>query len=187
MWILKEPYDDFIDGKPYGGGWSITKDLFREPLKFANSSKTARMMTYTTYGILNNKNWNEIDYIENNPQIADCIRQIAYINLSKMPAEKTTSMTILKKKLKIWKPTILKQISVYDPQILIFGNTFPLLKDDLFKEDKLPEKKDYDGYVWAYNYENKLYLWAYHPGANVKQEAYANTLIKVVNDWRTSR
>ncbi len=100
-----------------------------------------------------------------------------------MPAEKTTSMNKLKKKLKIWKPTVLKQISIYNPQVLIFGNTFDLLKDDLFKGNKIPKKRNYDDYVWAYNYENKLYLWAYHPGANVKQEEYANHLIDAVNNW----
>lgn len=31
LWCLKEAYDDFVDGKPAGGGWSIlSKDSLKE-------------------------------------------------------------------------------------------------------------------------------------------------------------
>ena len=182
MWVLKEPYDDFVDGEPYGGGWSITKDLFNEPMKFVKG-KTGRMIGYVSYGILNEKKWNEIDYFEDNPNVAEFIKQIAYINLSKMPAKTNTSMKELEKKFQIWKPIVLKQIEVYNPEVLIFGNTFKFLKEDLFNGKELPYK-DYEGYVYAYEFEGKLYLWAYHPGAIVNQEKYANSLIQAVIDWR---
>ena len=182
MWILKESYDDFVDGKPAGGGWSIPKDGFNNPLKFASSSRTMKTLTYTSYGILNNKKWDEIHWLEDEPAVADCLKQIAYINLSKIPADTTTSMAGLGKKFEIWKPIVIKQIAVYNPDVLIFGNTFQFLEKDLFKGKEIPHK-DYDGF-YAYNFEGKLYIWAFHPGARMKQEKYVNTIVQIVNDWK---
>lgn len=144
-----------------------------------------RTLTYTSYGILNNKPWNFIPWLKDAPAIADCLKQIAYINLSKMPANTTTSMSALREKFKIWRPIVLKQIAVYNPDILIFGNTFQYLKKDLFNGREIPHK-DYDGF-WAYSFEEKLYVWAYHPGARIKQEKYVNTIVQIVNDWKQGK
>lgn len=183
MWILKEPYDDFNeDGTPCGGGWSITKDFFKKPMEFANSSKTATMVTCATYGILNNKQWSNIDYLSNDPSIAEALKQIAYINLSKMPAKKTSSDSDLWDKITYWKPIILDQINLYDPEVIIFGNTLPFIKVELFGNE-IPYK-DYNGLVYAYHHKNKLYLWAYHPGALIKQKDYYNSLLQAISDWK---
>ena len=104
MWILKEPYDEFDKrtGKPEGGAWSITKDLFHNPEDFARN-KTGQMVIYTSYGILNNLKWNKIDYIYDDPDIPRILQTIAFINLSKMPAYTTTRDSELWANMKIGK------------------------------------------------------------------------------------
>ncbi len=70
MWVLKEPYDDCEDGKPVGGDWSITRDLFNDPMRWS-SNKSGKMVIYATYGIFNQMKWSEMDYISDKPEMAN--------------------------------------------------------------------------------------------------------------------
>lgn len=125
LWVLKEPYDDVgSDGQPEGGGWSINQNFIDCPDKCAKN-KTDQVITYASYGILNNINsYQEMDYIEDKPEMIKVLKQIAYINISKMPNLTNSKDSEIAKFYEIWKEILFTQIKTYSPDIIIFGNTF---------------------------------------------------------------
>lgn len=180
MWILKEPYDDFDEkGNPKGGGWKLFSDD-----DFVNTvwkNKTFQVVTYITYGILNHKKWDDMPWIRDKKEMMNVLKRIAYINISKMPGDKRLKCN-LSEAYQTWKEIILKQIKVYNPQILIFGNTFHLVKDDLIGEDVEPEIKEevQNGvYLHVYEIENKKIFDAYHPNqSRIKRQKYVDSIIE---------
>jgi len=184
MWILKEPYDDKdANGNPTGGGWSIPKDLFGPNHKYF-CDKTSRVVTYTTYCIIQNKRWNEVPYFEDDPSVADQLQNIAYINLSKMPASTKSSDSAISSNYQIWKDIIRKQIELYNPDILICGNTFKFIKDDFVGTNKVLYK-NIDDMVGANVVNGKLWLDCYHPGQlSIKEGDYANSICDAVDWWK---
>ena len=186
MWVLKEPYDDNVDGKPVGGDWSITKDLFNEPIKWSYN-KTGKMVIYATYGIFNQKKWSEMDYIYDKPEMANVIQKMSYINLSKMPAYTKSSDSALWRKYSEWRDITLEQIKLYDPDVIIFGNTLKYFEKDLEKEGIIFEKREYNDLIDIYRKDNqKLIVNTYHPGnrfSSEEMELYVNSLEELVNNW----
>ena len=184
MWILKEAYDD-VDNKnnPVGGDWSITENIFDEPDKNIINNRTLEMVAYISYGILNNILWNKMDYIADTPEIAKSVQQIAYININKMPAYTTTDDSKLNGHYHIWKDVLLKQIEVYNPDVMIFGNTYCYFENDLTGRYKTLSKAHKIN-VYEYN-DNQLIIDAYHPGNRISdyKEVYVNTIVKSVNKW----
>ena len=101
MWVLKEPYDDFVDGKPCGGGWDVY-GAFDNSDAWAN--RTWQPIIYSMYGVFNHLRWRDMDYIRDNPDMVNVLKRIAYINLSKMPAHKQTNDAKLWEYYDIWRP-----------------------------------------------------------------------------------
>lgn len=174
MWVLKEPYDEFENGQPKGGGWSITDDCIVK-IDEKSVAPTWHNMIYVMYGIRHGKKWEEIPYIRDDKSIANILKEIAYINVSKMPNRSMTSDSELRHLYDIWKEILWKQINLYDPDIIIFGATFQLFQNDFDQKGDL--KKVHDSGVWAW--KNKLLLSAYHPQR--KGEEYVDNLISIIN------
>lgn len=174
MWMLKEPYDEFLeDGTPYGGGWSIGGVL-----SSADSCKnrTRQTIIYILYAFFNNiEEWNDMDDIRDAPEMAEVLKRIAYINMSKMPA-KTSSKSNMNNEYKIWEPILLKQIELYDPHIIIFGNTFKYFKDRLLNGEYVSDTSNEN--LGIYSCNNRLYLDAYHPQQRtIAQKKYGNDIL----------
>ena len=72
----------------------------------------------------------------------EVMSQIAYINLNKMPANKTSSDDLLEESYKNWKTILMAQIELYKPQVIIFGNTFKFFKDDLLEGEDIKPQLD---------------------------------------------
>lgn len=175
MWILKEPYDDITkDGMPIGGDFNLYSCFDKDD---AWKNKTWQSMTYVTYGIYNKCKYNDMDWIRNEKKMVDILKQIAYINVSKMPGYTKSDYNCIKKKYEIWKPILLEQISIYNPNIIIFGNTFNFFKSDLVGDDSEPIKKDDTLYVYEKN--EVRYIDTYHPlQTKIKRELYVNRIIE---------
>ena len=174
MWMLKEPYEEFLeDGTPYGGGWSITNVLAK-----ADSWKTRswQPIIYILYAFFNNiGKWNDMDDIRDAPEMAEVLKRIAYVNMSKMPA-KTSSKSNMNNEYKIWEPILLKQIELYDPHIIIFGNTFKYFKDRLLNGEYVSDTSNEN--LGIYSCNNRLYLDAYHPQQRtIAQEKYVTDIL----------
>lgn len=188
MWLLKEPYDDFSnEGKPKGGGYSISDAI--KDLDIKKIGQTWKRIAEITHNILTDENIRAKDLSEN--QIREELSRIAYINVSKMPAFKQTSETELAEKYKIWKETLLMQIELYSPDVIIFGHTF-----NLFDKGNLGISKDYDyqdADSWLNVYkktdENKTVLLvdAYHPAnrATWEHSDYSSAVVDAVRKlWK---
>lgn len=174
MWVLKEPYDDeYDDGEPCGGGWNYFDCLESNASPWKN--RTWKNMIYTTFGILNNMKYEEMDSIEEHPEMADVLLEIACINLSKMPGHTTTDSSLLPIYYETWKDILKQQMDLYSPQVVIFGNTFEFFKEDLFKGEIL---EPVNSITQIYEKNGVKYMDAYHPQCRIKRETYVNSIIK---------
>lgn len=179
MWILKEPYDEIESGNPYGGGWSIVDDCIAK-IEEKPVSRTWYNIIYVMQGVRNGLHWDEIDDVSENHSIANILKEIAYINVSKMPNQTVTSNSALRNFYEIWREILWKQINLYNPDIIIFGNTFHLFKSDFNINGDLIEAAN-NG-VWSW--KNKLLLAAYHPQRKGKE--YVNNIIDIINKYYRS-
>ena len=197
MWILKEPYDDYAKGLYYGGGWSITDDGLKiKPQDFieGKARNTWLPIAYISEGVKNGVS-NVIELKETETSIlCEDLQSIAYINISKIPQGSTTDDKTLPWKYEFWKDIIQKQIKLYKPDVIIFGNTLKYVMDDL------------PGGYWDYpvidvqfkNWKilqnnNSLFVGAYHPqysGGRGKSigctvETYCETIINLILEYKS--
>lgn len=191
-WVLKEPYDDFgDDGNPCGGGWSLVKDCFlkhdenwvdeRGHCQWKNP--VWQKIAYVMYGFNHGRHWEDMDRIRDNPGMMDEIKYIAWINLSKMPARKSSSDgSYAYMYLTFWKELVDWQIDVCRPDVLIFGKTFGSFRQA--HESANLERVDSISNDWAEVWRCGSQYWVdtYHPGR--KGGDYVNALIDVLNGIR---
>ena len=174
MWVLKEAYDDeYDDGEPCGGGWNYFDCL--EPNQAPWKIRTWRNMIYASYGIIHNvtmDNMNGLDLED----LSDVLLEIACINLSKMPGHTTTEASLLAGYYETWKDILNEQIALYNPQVVIFGNTFPYFKDDLLNSGKV-EHTPKDDISQVYIKDGVKYIDAYHPQSRISRAKYVDSII----------
>ncbi len=182
MWMLKEPYDYINEEtkKPEGGGWTLMEDMGKEsenPL-VQSLPRTMQRIIYATAGIYTGTEYDNMEYYYQ-PNMYKYLFQIAYINLSKMPAgTRSGDMT---EKYYIWKDIIFEQIKLYNPEVIIFGNTFQYMKDDLgiTEKDYVPTCT---GWVDIYKKDGRLFVDAYHPGVICSTKQYVNTMVNIIHN-----
>ena len=98
-------------------------------------------IAYVAYSIFNGfKKWANIEYVSNNPAVKAAVKQIAFININKMPALPTSGGTDFGRIYSQNRHLLLKQISTYCPDILIFGSTIA----SVFLEDFGITGQDFD-------------------------------------------
>jgi hypothetical protein len=125
-----------------------------------------------------------MDYINDDSEMVQCLNHIAVINVNKMPGGHTSNDTDIAKKYDHFKPLLLRQLKQYDPQIIIFGNTFQHFQNDLGIKDE--ELTDYykDKKKPRYIVKNgKLYVDTYHPVVReitMTEQDYVQSIINVV-------
>ena len=180
-WILKEPYDnDAGDNK--GGGWSLSERI-NEKIFSGKGSPTFEPMIYASYSLLNDFiPYSKMDDMGDNLNMVNFLKETALINVGKMPAKTRSIDSDISKKYEFWKPLLFWQLTVYNPQILIFGNTFQHFKNDLhIKDSEVIERNSYPIHYTVKN--NKIYLHAYHPAqTSTEKEAYIEGIRSVVKD-----
>ena len=67
--------------------------------------------------------------------------------------------------------------SLYEPQIIIFGNTFKFFKKDLVGDDAEPSKR-IDGVIHIYEKNEIMMIDAYHPNQKIiGRDMYVNSII----------
>jgi len=181
LWVLKEPYDYINEetGMPEGGGWKLMDDIEKGTGKVLNRNfpLTLQRIIYATRGI-DTGEWYEDMWDYRHPEMYKYLFQIGYVNISKMPAFSRSGNMM--PKYRIWKDVILEQISLFNPDIIIFGNTFKYMKDDFLitDEDRVSTIK---GWANLFRKEDTLYVDAYHPGLPGSTEDYVNSIIEIVS------
>lgn len=177
MWLLKEPYDDDFksDGTPCGGGWSFTENDAWSNDSWNNPS--FRTMIITMYNYLHKLKYGEREPLDNDPDYWKVLKQIAFVNFNKLPAQKRSSVLP-----DTFKEIVLEQIHCYTPQVVICGNTFWQFAWDLFGG-----KPEYFKSYWyhdIYKKDNTLFVDAYHPAQwRYSQEEYIDNLVEILNDY----
>jgi len=180
LWILKEPYDEITEGKPSGGGWSLTEEL-RKGLR--NNKGTYPMMAYITYALFNGfPPYSEIDYPTENPDVAHALDRVGYINISKFPGQKTSNPKYIKNAYGKMRDILRQQIDGLAPEVIIGGNTLPLFFEDLNITD---EMCDGNGSTLSLHRDGRLYIHAYHPGqwAQVDKDMYFDDIISIIRKY----
>ena len=125
-----------------------------------------------------------MDWIRDDKQMAQVLKRIAYINISKMPALTQTDDGQLQELYERWRPILLRQIKVYDPQVIVFGNTFRYFKNDLAAAAGQPDQVYGDHAFHTYVRGGRLLIDAYHPNQRVLPRGeYVDSLIDIIRSY----
>lgn len=120
MWVLKESWDE-TDGGVSGGGWTVYHAFDDHG---ATGIKTWKVMAYALYGIRTGTRYNDMP--EADARMLDLLKDVAYVNVSKMPGGTSSNASAMARAFSTWRPTLEAQIAAYDPEVIIFGGTFGL-------------------------------------------------------------
>jgi len=184
LWVLQEAYDR------KGNDWKMSEliDRFVKDKGFGKTWQTWEMILYVSWSILNPQNdkllrWNEMPDHSEKPELIETLYNIAFINVKKSPntVDSRSREPEIRKAYKQNKEILLDQISTYDPDIIIFGNTMTYFYNDLgIKQDKIVIHSTNTNYL----INNKcLYIDVYHPAykKGLKQrEAYCDEIVEVI-------
>lgn len=180
LWILKEAYDKENNGK---GGGVIAENLFNRGWMLGkNRSKgTWHPIIYTSYAILNSNIgcYNDMDFIAGDPSMIDVLQKIAFINVSKFAGGTTSNNREISKAYQKHKEILLKQIKIFNSDVIIGGNTIRNFIDDLGLKD-VPE--EYDEYNF-WRKDDKIYIAADHPArkrGKEWEEEYVDSILNIV-------
>lgn len=183
LWVLKEAYDD---ENGLGGGWEyhdmFSDDLEKMKKRFNKPDHTTwHPIVYATYGIEKEMLWSDIPDIKDKPEITFVVRKTAFMNTQKLPArgQTNTDMADLWESMRKYSSLLKLQFDLIDADIIIFGNTFAIWKDNLGLNDRKLINHDFVNYTI---YKGKLFIDAYHPAAKLKgltKERYVNNIIEI--------
>lgn len=189
LWILKNPHSDGSDTD----NWSICNCLKRvDKWEHKGGENTFKHMALTSHAILNDelissdhyKKWNE--YFKS-------MHNIAYINVRKHLGKSSSYSSVITSAYKKNKQLLHNQIKTYNPDVIIFGNTFSKFKKELQKEDI----KSRNRWKWKHlKFKNRgfyiqnevLYIDTYHPELRTLKGKdkieYSNSILNAVREWK---
>lgn len=187
MWILKEPYDGFDETEePCGGGWTMIKDVEegKTLAQVANANPALRNVAYASHAILDGaESYEDESWISDAPKVYErTLQNIAYVNVGKMPAGRTTSNERLSACYAQWKDILFEQIELYDPETLVFGNTLQCFAPDMGIDLDKPAETVKSGcstvniYIW----QGRRIVWAPHPAAHIPPADWVDSVTAAV-------
>ena len=192
-WIGKEPYDFYDESRiPHRGGWSLTEG-FRTNKTW--STRTWRRVIYVMYSLRKRCLYKDLGYIRDYPEMGDVMQSIAWINLSKMPGETSSeNRQYISNYQKYWRPIVMRQLQLYQPNVIVFCNTLTDCFYDFFPEgaqmaDYVPFVNKYGNekhLIDIYKKDDKILLDVYHPGRPMSfemEELYVDKLVETINRY----
>ena len=185
MWILKEPYDDWDEnGAPCGGGWTMFKDVAeRKTLaESVNANPALRNVAYASHAILNGiGSYSDEPWISDAPDAYEkALQSIAFVNIGKMPAGRTTDNARLFSCYARWKDILFEQMELYDSDMVVFGNTLQCFAPEMGIDLSKPLCSVTRGgsTVDVHAWRGKRILWAPHPAAHVPPGEWVDSVIE---------
>jgi hypothetical protein len=190
LWILKEPNSN-------KNGWSYQEYLSINEIETKRGSnidtltyKIFQKILYSSYGILNSyPNYSTMPSITEK-KVYEVGEQIAFINIKKTIGGSASKYGEIVKAYSANKNSILNQISEYNPNIIIFGNTLHFFdQNDLKKiEWDLSKASRYAGTKNTTFYHlssEKMVINAYHPAYWViSNDVYCSEIVAGVEYWQ---
>jgi hypothetical protein len=141
--------------------------------------KTFSNIIYVTNGILNQKEWDDIPFPKNEPEIVDILKQIAYVNIKKVGGGSQSVESELQEHFEKSKKLLLDQIEEFNPDVIIFGNTYRFFKNDLGLN-----QMNIFGTCHATAKSDRIYIDAYHPNAKISGKDYFVDILKAYNIFK---
>lgn len=140
LWILKEPYsfEEGVDWREY------IKSMNDGSGNLGGFAKTFTNIIYISYGLMNRKKWEDINWIKDDPKIVEVIENIAFINIKKTPGGSRSNYFDLEQYYQKYKDIVIEQITQFEADVVIGGNTISILNDDL---NKIYPDLKYEKYV----------------------------------------
>ncbi|MDE6380349.1 MAG: hypothetical protein K2L11_07740 [Muribaculaceae bacterium] len=180
MWVLKEAWGDKNStGKICGGGFEIW-DCWG-PKGF--NTPTWLPMIYILYGIhMGQERVEYRDMPKADIKMVDLLKQSAYININKMPGDKVSGN--MRSEYAIWRDIILEQIEAYNPDIIIFGGTFDVMKKDLALLGREPIAKTSTEEIAHFYKDRKgrLLVNSMHPAQRrISWDYYIDEIVENIN------
>jgi hypothetical protein len=180
MWILKEPNSS----EELNWRYEIANLKTEIGIKYGWAG-TFNPIIYVSFGITNNLNWAEIPDTNIKSKIIDILQSIAFVNFKKTPGESVAFDNEIFEYHAENKNILKSQINSYKPDVIICGNTFQYIGNDLkdlFKDLIF----EYDEISKMSNYQNSkiIIVDAFHPNARKNKETYCNYIINSVNKWK---
>ncbi|MBK8563522.1 MAG: hypothetical protein IPN76_09285 [Saprospiraceae bacterium] len=184
MWILKEANSQGNNEWSMRGalndGYLINENGIR-----GGWGRTFNPIIYTTVGILSNKNWGEINWVSDEPELIEILKKIAFVNVKKVPGNSVCDNEQMKSFYQQNKSILVRQIKLAEPDVIICGNTFWLIQNELKIKDFTPVKNFSKEFPINFFYSTKrMVIDAYHPNnRSVSQEDYCDSIIEAVIEW----
>jgi hypothetical protein len=188
LWILKEVHDDWSTvsetKEKRCGGWNQAHGYNAKTISEIRKLVVANRIMKTTKSIL--EKYLDCTNLSEDEKQLEAFKSIAYINIKKIPGGKIANKDEIKKAFYRYKDIIYKQIEVYNPDVIICGNTLQYLSDDNFfeKKNRLPTGLGTHHY---YPLEEKVFIQAYHPAYKPKSKEFEDLYVKkitdAVNNW----
>lgn len=178
MWILKESYETH---DCYG--WHVGE--IYHPLSQTRKQGTIWQVSRVSYGLLHNSDYAAVCKASDD-ELDEARRHIAWINLSKIAAKKTSPQD-LTPQYTIWKDVLQEQLEAYQPQVIIGGNTLKYFKDNTYIDFQAEggEKKVLGIGTHHYHcFPDRLFINACHPGKPMLNgKEYYTKICNAYNDW----
>ncbi len=120
-------------------------------------------------------------------KMSNVLLRVCAVNLSKMPGHTTSSNGKRKDAFRDhWADIFEEQVKCYDPNVIIFGNTFSEVEKIFLTDGNSPEP------VWApdkkpnkyYTKDDRLLVDAYHPGMR-KSEYWVDPIIDTLKEYQS--
>lgn len=183
LWILKEVNSADID-------WDL-RDALNNDIKSETGlkngwSNTLTPVVYTTLGILNGEDWHTMGDFTINPELINCMQEVAYINVKKVGGGSQASHQEIQSFYELNKEALHEQINLINPEVIIFGNTLNYFDWAWLKhtfEIELEDESNQNLHI--YSGKKHLLLHAYHPNnRRITHQVYCDTILQAVKDWK---
>jgi len=166
LWILKEANQDPEKG-PHKDDLT---NYHRNVTTYKNWRRTYKMIIKSSYGLLNNKNYEDIP---NESIITDVMSQIAYINVKKTGGTGKSNDNVILNAFHENKNLLLEQIEAIEPEIIINASGV----EDLSNTLATSHWKQVEGFKISKS-KNAIIIHAYHPNQRTINHPKYYELIK---------
>jgi tRNA G10 N-methylase Trm11 len=181
LWILKETNSEDVS-------WSYLENFKNKDwILRCNGLSSIRRISYTSYGILKSgkKEWSEFPW-SYEEECFNCLQDIALINIKKAPGNNKSDDNEIANAYKENRELLKKQIYLYDPEVIIFGNTMKYVEASDFEGLDLDKKQISVFGNHFYYAGKKLYINAWHPscrGKDFTDKNYVMDIVNIVRNW----
>lgn len=151
------------------------------------SPRTWQTIAYTSFGLQNDCiPFGQMPWIHEDSKVGDALRTIAFINVGKYGAERTTPWKRLNGLYQQNSHILHDQIELFQPNVIIGWNTLDFFERDpdfMRRFSGVPRVRKTQGAVEYCVAEGRLFVFAYHPAyLGVKQQNFVDSILDAVRE-----